>query len=152
MFQAFKDVVQFELANGVQLSDGPPAITDPETVLFCNDLVTEETDEFFDAMADGDLPKIADGIADSIWVLCVTAIRLGIDLPPVWEEVRRTNMAKFGPGSRRREDGKLLKPPGWVAPDIEGVLANQTPLSLEYYSVYAENSLLVPAEASTAIS
>jgi predicted HAD superfamily Cof-like phosphohydrolase len=135
MFQAFRDVIQFERANGTNLSEGPPAITDPETVLFCNDLVTEETDEFFEAMADGDLPKIADGIADSIWVLCVTAIRLGIDLPSVWEEVRRTNMAKFGPGSRRREDGKLLKPPGWIAPNLERALAQQMSLAAGYADV-----------------
>jgi hypothetical protein len=29
-------------------------------------------------------------------------------------------MAKEGGGAR--EDGKILKPPGWVAPDIAGVL------------------------------
>jgi predicted HAD superfamily Cof-like phosphohydrolase len=152
MFQAFRDVIQFELANGTNLSEGPPAITDPETVLFCNDLVTEETDEFFEAMADGDLPKIADGIADSIWVLCVTAIRLGIDLPSVWEEVRRTNMAKFGPGSRRREDGKLLKPLSWTPPDIEAILIEQSPLAVEYCNIEPEEGSSVACGASQIVS
>ena len=135
MFQAFKDVAVFEIANGNPLSDGPPAVPDPETVYLRNDLHTEEFDELCEAMADGDMPKIADSIADLIWVLLGTSVRFGIDLPDVWEEVRKANMAKFGPGSRRREDGKLLKPPGWIAPNVERVLAQQISLAAGYADV-----------------
>lgn len=152
MFQAFKDVALFEIANGHPLSDGPPAIPGPETVYLRNDLHTEEFDELCEAMADGDMPKIADSIADLIWVLTGTAVRFGIDLPEVWDEVRRANMAKFGPGSRRRDDGKLLKPPGWVAPDIEGVLVTQAPLDASYGFLVHENNPSLPAEACTATS
>lgn len=132
MFQAFRDVALFEITNGNPLSDGPPAIPDPETVYLRNDLHTEEFDELCEAMADGDMPKIADSIADLIWVLTGTAVRFGIDLPLVWGEVKRANMAKFGPGSRRRDDGKLLKPDGWIAPNVEEVLADQLPLAEGY--------------------
>jgi predicted HAD superfamily Cof-like phosphohydrolase len=135
MFQAFRDVAEFELACGHPLSDGPPAIPDPETVYLRNDLHTEEFDELCEAMADGDMPKIADSIADLIWVLTGTAVRFGIDLPEVWDEVRCANMAKFGPGSRRRDDGKLLKPDGWIAPNIERILAEQLTLADHYSSV-----------------
>lgn len=38
------------------------------------------------------------------------------------EEVDRSNLAKFGPGGRRREDGKWVKPDDWQPPDIKGVL------------------------------
>jgi predicted HAD superfamily Cof-like phosphohydrolase len=151
VFQAFKDVIRFEQALGTKLSDEPPAVPDPETIYFCNDLVAEETDEFFVAMSEGDLPKIADAIADSIWVLNVAAVRLGINLPAVWEEVKRTNMAKFGPGSWRREDGKLMKPPGWTAPDIEGVLLRQASLDHSYGGVVATGSRQAFAESVAAL-
>jgi predicted HAD superfamily Cof-like phosphohydrolase len=41
----------------------------------------------------------------------------------VWNEVQRSNMAKFPDGKViKREDGKGLKPPGWTPPDIAGAL------------------------------
>lgn len=58
------------------------------------------------------------------------AFRDVIDLPDVWEAVQAANMAKEGGGTR--EDGKILKPPGWQAPDIAGILADQKPLSELY--------------------
>jgi predicted HAD superfamily Cof-like phosphohydrolase len=152
MFQAFKDVIQFELACGHPLSDGPPAIPDPETVYLRNDLHTEEFDELCNAIAVGDMPEIADGIADLIWVLTGTAVRLGIDLPAVWEEVKLANMAKFGPGSRRRDDGKLLKPPGWTPPAVDLVLENQEPLAITYADVVDKGGLSVACSESQGVS
>ncbi|HEY9664810.1 MAG TPA: nucleoside triphosphate pyrophosphohydrolase family protein [Allocoleopsis sp.] len=70
------------------------------------------------------LVEVADGITDTIYVLCQLARALGIPLNQTWEEVQRSNMAKVMPdGSvRRREDGKILKPEGWTPPDIWEVL------------------------------
>jgi predicted HAD superfamily Cof-like phosphohydrolase len=77
----------------------------------------------FERPGNVDLPALADGIVDTIYVLIGTAIAAGFDLAPVWDEVQRANMAKVdGPV---REDGKRLKPPGWRPPDIEGVLRRQ---------------------------
>ena len=93
--------------------------------------------------------KIADGIADSIVVLIGTALAYGIPLQKVWDEVHRSNMDKvtklcyaceggtiirgrtclqcWGSGRipiipRKREDGKILKPEGWVGPDIKSII------------------------------
>lgn len=41
----------------------------------------------------------------------------------ILEEVDASNLAKFGPGGRRREDGKWLKPDDWQPPRIQEVLA-----------------------------
>ncbi len=66
------------------------------------------------------LPDVADAIADLIYVLIGTAHEFGIPLEAVWNEVHAANMRKVdGPV---RADGKKLKPPGWVGPDIQGVL------------------------------
>jgi Phosphoribosyl-ATP pyrophosphohydrolase len=87
MLEAFRDVATFELACDHLLTDGPPAIPDPETVYLRNELHTEEFDLLCEAMADGDMPRIANRIADLVWVLLGTAVRFGIDLPDVWYEV-----------------------------------------------------------------
>jgi predicted HAD superfamily Cof-like phosphohydrolase len=47
----------------------------------------------------------------------------GVDMDPIWAEVRRTNMAKTG--GAKRADGKLLKPEGWEPPRIRECLEEQ---------------------------
>lgn len=132
MRDAFRDVIEFEAACGVPPRTGPPAIPPMHKEVLHLRLLEEEFSETVDAVGSRDLAAIADGIADLIWVALVMAYQYGIDLPAVWCEVRRANMAKFGPGSHRREDGKLLKPPGWQPPDIIGVLSAQRPLAETY--------------------
>jgi predicted HAD superfamily Cof-like phosphohydrolase len=38
------------------------------------------------------------------------------------QAVDQNNLAKFGPGGHRREDGKWVKPPDHKPPDIAGLL------------------------------
>jgi predicted HAD superfamily Cof-like phosphohydrolase len=74
----------------------------------------------------GDLVGIADGIADSVYVLVGTALEYGIPLDRVWGAVHSANMAKVDPVTgkvRKRFDGKVLKPDGWKRPDIAAILA-----------------------------
>jgi len=54
------------------------------------------------------------------------AIRAGgFDGEGAWKEVMDTNFAKIDPDTgkvRKREDGKVLKPEGWKAPDLQPYL------------------------------
>ena len=72
-----------------------------------------------------DLVETADALADLVYVIYGMALEAGIDLDAVLEEVQRSNMSKLMPdGSvKRREDGKVLKGPDFVEPDIAKVLA-----------------------------
>lgn len=70
----------------------------------------------FDHTALPDLPSVADGIADLIYVAAGTAVACGVDMHPVLEAVDQANMAKAGGGLD--ENGKLKKPEGWLPPDI----------------------------------
>lgn len=99
-----------------------PGIPPEEVTNLCIEMLRSEYAELKEAIANDDLVEIADGIVDLIYVAIQTAICYGIPAE-VWDEVQRTNMAKF-PGGRifRREDGKILKPEGWVPPDIAGIL------------------------------
>lgn len=85
-------------------------------------LIMEESTELCEALLRKDQVEIVDGMCDLIYVVLGTAVALGIDLEPYFNEVHRTNMLKAaGP---LREDGKRLKPPDWQPPRIKEMLAN----------------------------
>lgn len=69
-----------------------------------------------------DLVGIADGCADVSVVTVGTLISCGIPDVELLRLVDESNLAKFGPGSYRREDGKWCKGPHWTPPDIKGLL------------------------------
>lgn len=67
------------------------------------------------------LIDVADGVCDSHVVISGTSAEFGIPEDACYAEVHASNMAKAdGPV---REDGKRMKPPGWMPPNIAGVLA-----------------------------
>jgi len=84
-------------------------------------LLMEEVYELDLAMQEDDYVGVADGIADAIYILCGTALRYGIPLDEVFEEVHRSNMTKtIDP--KFREDGKLLKGENYSPPSLFGIL------------------------------
>jgi len=89
-------------------------------------LVAEEYNELSTAVGGEDLTMIADGVGDLMYVLIGMCNAMGIDLRPVWAAIHRANMRKEGGGSR--EDGKILKPEGWLPPDIAAILELQPAL------------------------
>ena len=87
------------------------------------DMLLEEVEELRDGCVKGDLTEIADALADIIYVAIGTAIFHGIPLARIFDEVHRSNIAKIVDGKvLRNKDGKVIKPAGWKAPDVEGIL------------------------------
>jgi len=119
----FDDVREFNEACEVPLRDTPGFVS-PGEVIDAFDLISEEIHELDMALDEVDLVEVADAIADSIYVLIGLGLRLGIPLQAVWDEVHRSNMAKVVDGVVVRDPvtNKILKPDGWTAPDIAGVL------------------------------
>lgn len=72
----------------------------------------------FDPKREPDLVEILDGAADVAVVTTGTLSACGLAGAYPQDLVDENNLAKFGPGSYRREDGKLIKPPGHQPPDI----------------------------------
>lgn len=99
--------------------------TDPEQTELRKRLIVEEAEEFCDACVNGDFIGAIDALGDILYVVLGAGVAFGVYLPPVFEEIHSTNMAKFGPGGSVREDGKYMKPPDWIPPDIIRVLAEQ---------------------------
>ena len=113
MTNVFKDVDLFQTA-----CDQTPSIDNYAMYL---DLITEETGELKDAIIAGDQVEQLDALVD-ILVVTMGAIRAaGWDGEAAWNEVMRTNFAKVDPTTGKvikREDGKVLKPEGWSAPQL----------------------------------
>lgn len=69
-----------------------------------------------------DPAKIARELADVVYVSYGTAWAHGIDLDAALAEIHRAAMDKMRVGVRRA-DGKILKPPGFVPPDMTAAVS-----------------------------
>lgn len=71
-----------------------------------------------------------DALCDLSYVTYGTAVTMGLDLEQFECEVHRSNMSKLGPDGRPilRNDGKVLKGPGFSLPDIGLLLEREIEL------------------------
>jgi len=113
----FEMVREFHAKFGVQDSAVPDISQHRELRL---KLIDEELLELREALAANDVVGVADGLADLLYVTIGAGRQWGIPLEAVFSEVHRSNMTKEGGG--KREDGKILKGPGYEPPDVAGVL------------------------------
>ena len=84
-------------------------------------LLREELEEYAEAARAGDMVEVLDALADIGSILAGTIINHGMQhiYDDAFNEVHRSNMAKLVDGKvLRREDGKVLKPEGWQAPQL----------------------------------
>ena len=113
MTNVFDDIDIFHMA-----CDQKPSVDNYRMYLR---LIDEEYSELLDAIKAEDRIEQLDALID-ILVVTLGAIRTGgFHGHGAWEEVMRTNFAKIDPGTgkvRKREDGKVLKPEGWKAPEL----------------------------------
>ena len=113
MTNPFKDIDTFATA-----CDQPPSEANYDMYL---GLIAEEYNELADAIAADDRVEQLDALVD-ILVVTMGAIRAGgFDGEGAWKEVMDTNFAKINPETGKvikREDGKVLKPEGWKAPEL----------------------------------
>jgi predicted HAD superfamily Cof-like phosphohydrolase len=85
-------------------------------------LINEEHQELLEATLSDDRVEQLDALID-ILVVTIGAIHsMGADAEGAWKEVMMTNFAKIDRDTgkvRKREDGKVLKPSGWVTPNLK---------------------------------
>ncbi|GGW27248.1 nucleoside triphosphate pyrophosphohydrolase family protein [Arenibacter certesii] len=89
-------------------------------------LMDEENREYLEAANNNDLVEVADALGDMLYILCGTILEHGMQykIEEVFEEIQRSNMSKLGEDGRPvyREDGKVLKGPNFVEPNISAIL------------------------------
>ena len=94
------------------------------------DLIEEEWKELKVALETKDRVEQLDALLDFIVVTTGAIHSAGFDGEGGWKEVMRTNFAKIDKDTgkvRKREDGKVLKPVGWTAPDLSPFVAKALP-------------------------
>jgi predicted HAD superfamily Cof-like phosphohydrolase len=91
-------------------------------------LIDEEHQELLEATLSDDRVEQLDALID-ILVVTIGAIHsMGADAEGAWKEVMNTNFAKIDKDTglvRKREDGKVLKPVGWKAPNLAPFLTKE---------------------------
>ena len=84
-------------------------------------LIKEEYKELWEAVNNNDQLETLDALVD-ILVVTIGAIHsAGFDAEGAWKEVMSTNFNKIDRQTgrvRKRDDGKVLKPTGWTAPNL----------------------------------
>jgi predicted HAD superfamily Cof-like phosphohydrolase len=119
-------VLEFHETYGMGISASPTLEIPSKEMRFS--LVEEELSEYREALDAEDIVKIADALADLVYVIYGAAIEHGINLDEVIDEVHKSNLSKLHHETGQpiyREDGKVLKGQNYVPPDIARVLKNQ---------------------------
>jgi len=113
----FRDQEKFMKACGQTVD----TFNKDQFALYVN-LIEEEFKELKEAINNNDTVETLDALVD-ILVVTIGAIHsAGFDAEGAWREVMSTNFAKIDKETglvRKREDGKVLKPVGWVPPNLE---------------------------------
>ena len=116
MTNPFRDQEKFMRACDQSVGE----FNEKQFALYTN-LIIEEQQELLEATLSDDRVEQLDALID-ILVVTVGAIHsMGADAEGAWKEVMMTNFAKIGEDGkvRKREDGKVLKPIGWIPPDLK---------------------------------
>lgn len=125
------DIAAFMLAGGQRVpATAMKTLTeeDKDDLFYFQDRLLEEFTETNHAIGDDDVCEVVDGFLDAAYVAFTGALRVGgvAGVTRAWEAILRANTSKIdgslGPVVRDEETGKILKPEGWTAPDIEEAL------------------------------
>ena len=83
-------------------------------------LISEEFEEFKEAVKNNDLKEVADALTDILYVTYGAGHAFGIDLDKCFNEVQNSNMSKLGIDGKPiyNESGKVMKGPNYFKPDL----------------------------------
>lgn len=112
--------------HGIGDRDVPPAL-----MRFRIGFLREELEELEEGYEQKNDAKMFDALLDLVYVAMGTAHLRGYPWQDGWNEVQRANMMKVraapdGSDSVRGSAWDVVKPPGWVPPNIEEVLRGFT--------------------------
>jgi predicted HAD superfamily Cof-like phosphohydrolase len=104
-----------------------PQLIKERAFLLRHKLMDEENSEYIEACVNKDLVGIADALGDQLYILCGTILKHGLQhkIEEIFDEIQRSNMSKLDADGQPifREDGKILKGPGYTPPDINKILS-----------------------------
>lgn len=134
-----QDIVAFHKKFVSDLIPNEPRELDKELSDFRIKFMQEELDEYVKAVKENNLPEQFDALIDLVYVALGTALIQGFPFAHGWNEVQAANMskvlAKTADDSKRGYKQDVVKPEGWVAPNIEQILSDYSKY-LEYVKQY----------------
>ena len=115
----FQKVKKFMEKFGQEVKSKPSFSSDKINELRYN-LISEELEEFKQAMVNKDILEVADALTDILYVTYGAGHAFGIDLDSCFEEVQNSNMSKLGKDGKPifNESGKVMKGPNYYKPDL----------------------------------
>ena len=116
----FQKVKTFMQTFGQEVKSKPSFSSDKINELRYN-LISEELEEFKQAMVNKDILEVADALTDILYVTYGAGHAFGIDLDSCFEEVQNSNMSKLGKDGKPifNESGKVMKGPNYTKPDLK---------------------------------
>lgn len=111
-------VRDFHIAMGLEWNDTPDMLTDDAKLRRVN-LIQEELYELVQALYIDDMIETIDAIGDLLYVVFGTAVELGVDIQPFFDEIHKSNMTKIG--GHKRDDGKWIKPDTYEPANLKDV-------------------------------
>ena len=119
-------VREFHDSFGIANAESPQGQLHENTVRLRHRLMAEENEEYLEAALAGDAVEIADALGDQLYILCGTILSHGMQhvIEEVFMEIQSSNMSKLGADGQPiyREDGKVMKGPGYFKPNIKAIL------------------------------
>ncbi len=132
MKKQIAQVAEFQNAFS-QLVNTEPSFIDRDLVDLRYDLMTEENEEYYQAVVDNNLVEIADALGDQLYVLLGTILSHGMQyiIEDVLTEIHRSNMSKLDANGKpivngyngildtTRPLGKVLKSANYSEPNLK---------------------------------
>ena len=101
---------------------GPPRALPPDLFEFRIKFLMEEVEEYADAAYTGNREKMFDSLIDLVYVALGTAHLHGFNFAEGWARVHAANMTKMKGPSERSALYDVIKPPGFVPPDLSDLV------------------------------
>lgn len=120
-----EQVAEFQVATDQPVSF-TPVLSLPEDFVLRYRLMKEENEEYLEASQGKDKVEVLDSLVDQLYVLLGTINQHGMQgiVELAFQRIHSNNMTKVGPDGKvlRNEDGKILKPEGFVGVDLADLL------------------------------
>ena len=119
---AFHKKYGFEKNNKVGIPDNN------ELVNFRTSFLLEELAEYTQAITKKDAAGALDALVDIVYIALGTAWLFNLPFEKAWEQVQKANMSKIRSKSKSKKRGTsfdVIKPKGWIPPDIEQIIEEE---------------------------
>lgn len=116
-----QDIFEFHEKFGIAYY-GPPRYLDLDLADFRIKFLSEEIEEYAEAVYVGDKAKMFDALVDLVYVALGTAHLHGFNFDEGWARVHAANMTKVKGPSERSAHYDVIKPPNFVPPDLSDLV------------------------------